>query len=267
LIAGLVVSGFGLASVYIAPLSEYLLKAYGIHTSMMIFGILFLLVVCGLSTLMVNPPQGFVPAGTTSAKKAVSQKELSPAQIIKTPTFWNMWVIYFIGAGSGLMVIGSVASMAKQSMGDLAFLAVAILAVGNAGGRIIAGILSDKFGRNVTLAGCLIFQAALLFGAIPILNSKEASAVMVVILATFIGFNYGANLSLFPSMAKDKWGLKSFGINYGILFTAWGIGGFVMSRMCQMLLASTGTYTAALSIAGIFLCAGGILMMIASDPE
>ncbi len=53
LIAGLVVSGFGLASVYIAPLSEYLLKACGIHSAMMIFAVLFLIVVCGLSLLMV----------------------------------------------------------------------------------------------------------------------------------------------------------------------------------------------------------------------
>jgi nitrate/nitrite transporter NarK len=261
LIAGLVVSGFGLASVYIAPLSEYLLKACGIHSAMMIFAVLFLIVVCGLSLLMVNPPAGFVPAGPVAVKKTGSAKEVTPSQMLKTPTFWNMWVIYFIGAGAGLMVIGSVAGMAKKSMGDLAFLAVAVLAVGN------AGILSDKFGRNVTLGGCLIFQAVLLFGAIPVLNSSEASAVMVVLLATFIGFNYGANLSLFPSMAKDKWGLKSFGIIYGILFTAWGVGGFVMSRMCQMLLASTGNYTAALITAGILLCTGGVLMMIASDTE
>ncbi len=117
-------------------------------------------------------------------------------------------------------------------------------------------------------AGCLIFQAVLLFGAIPVLNSSEASAVMVVLLATFIGFNYGANLSLFPSMAKDKWGLKSFGINYGILFTAWGVGGFVMSRMCQMLLASTGNYTAALiTRRNPALRQCGVLMMIASDTE
>jgi len=47
-------------------------------------------------------------------------------------------------------------------------------------------------------------------------------------VATLIGFNYGANLSLFPSFTKDLWGLKSFGVNYGILFTAWGVGGFAL---------------------------------------
>ena len=42
-----------------------------------------------------------------------------------------------------------------------------------------------------------------------------------------IGANYGANLSLFPSYTKDLWGLKTFGMNYGVLFTAWGVGGLV----------------------------------------
>jgi len=51
---------------------------------------------------------------------------------------------------------------------------------------------------------------------------------VIVLVATLIGFNYGANLSLFPSFTKDLWGLKSFGVNYGILFTAWGVGGFAL---------------------------------------
>lgn len=265
LIAGLVVAGFGLASVYIAPLSEYLLKTFGIHTSMMIFAISFLIIVCGLSTLIVNPPAGYVPsaAGSAASKKGKTsaQNDFSPSEMMRTPTFWMMWCVYFIGAGTGLMVIGSVAGMAKKSMGEAAFVAVAIMAIGNAAGRILAGIVSDKVGRNVTLAGVLLFQAVLMLAAIPTVNAQEASAVMVVLLATFIGFNYGANLSLFPSFAKDSWGLKSFGINYGILFTAWGIGGFVMSRMSQMLMATTGSYTSSFIIAGIMLCVGAVLTM------
>jgi nitrate/nitrite transporter NarK len=264
LIAGLVVAGFGLASVYIAPLSEYFLSTFGIHTSMMIFGIAFLLVVCGLSSLMMNPPAGYVPSTVTSASKKSKpsvQNDSSPSEMMRTPTFWMMWSVYFIGAGTGLMVIGSVAGMAKKSMGEAAFVAVAIMAVGNAAGRILAGIVSDKVGRNVTLAGVLLFQAVLMLAAIPTVNAQEASALLVVLLATFIGFNYGANLSLFPSLAKDRWGLKSFGMNYGILFTAWGVGGFVMSRMSQMLMATTGSYTSSFIIAGIMLCVGSVLSM------
>ena len=58
-----------------------------------------------------------------------------PGEMLRSPTFWIVWLTYGIGAGAGLMVIGSVAGMAKRSLGESAFLAVAILAVGNAGGR------------------------------------------------------------------------------------------------------------------------------------
>lgn len=261
LIAGLVVSGFGLASVYIAPLSKYLLGLWGLQSAMLFFGIAFLIVVCGLSTMLVNPPEGYVPeyGGVDKADQTTSsvspQNDARPSQMMKTRAFYTIWFIYFIGAGAGLMVIGSIAGMAKQSMGEMAFLVVAIMAIGNAGGRIIAGILSDRIGRRLTLAIMLTLQTVLMLVSIPIMGAAESSAILLVILATFIGFNYGTNLSLFPSMTKDHWGLKNFGINYGIVFTAWGVGGFVMGRLSQMLIASTGSYTSS------FLTAAGMLVV------
>lgn len=269
LIAGLVVSGFGLASVYIAPLSEYLLRTVGIHTSMMIFGFSFIFVVCLLSLFLVNPPEGYVPVSSAAQKGAAAPKaqvDVSPSDMMKAPSFWMLWVIYFIAAGVGLMIIGSISGMAQRSMGEAAFIAVAILAVGNAAGRVIAGMLSDKIGRNATLVGVLVFQAVLMLLAIPLVNSPATSALMIVILATFIGFNYGANLALFPSFSKDRWGLKNFGINYGILFTAWGVGGFVLSRVQQMLTSATGSFTSSLLIAAILLAIGTLLVFMVDSP-
>jgi OFA family oxalate/formate antiporter-like MFS transporter len=263
LIAGLVVSGFGLASVYIAPLSQYLLGTWGLQKAMLFFGVAFFLVVCGLSLFLVNPPpewaSGKVGLGGPSQTAPLQKKDVPPSAMMKTRAFYTVWIIYFIGAGAGLMVIGSVAGMAKQSMGNLAFLAVAILAVGNAGGRIIAGVLSDKIGRRATLSSMLMFQAVLMLIAIPVVGSEDAGAAILVLLATFIGFNYGANLSLFPSLTKDQWGMSHFGINYGIVFTAWGVGGFVMGRLSQMLQSATGGYTYSFLTATVLLVVGAFL--------
>ncbi|OGP52970.1 MAG: MFS transporter [Deltaproteobacteria bacterium RBG_13_52_11] len=265
LIAGLVVAGFGLASVYIAPLSQYLLRIWGLQSAMLFFAIAFVIVVCALSMLLVNPPAGYVPKSRVKAGKAApsakAQGDATPSQMMKTRAFYTIWFIYFIGAGAGLMVISSVAGMASKSMGELAFLAVAILAVGNAAGRIIAGLLSDKIGRKATLIIMLTFQAILMLVAIPAICSEQSSALLMVLLATFIGFNYGTNLSLFPSLTKDKWGLKNFGINYGIVFTAWGVGGFVMGRLSQMLFAKYGNYTSSFWTAAALLIVGAILTL------
>ncbi len=262
LIAGLVVSGFGLASVYIAPLSKYLIGTRGLQGTMQILGIGFFIAVGIFSMLLANPPAGFTPGGA-AAKAAQKKKSAAPdataGQIVKQPIFWILWGIYFIGSGAGLMVIGSIAGIAKKSLGEAAFLVVATMAIGNAGGRILAGILSDKIGRKQTLAMMLGFQAVLMFAAIPIVGAEHGSSVILVLLATLIGFNYGTNLSLFPSIAKDLWGLKNFGMNYGILFTAWGVGGFALSRASQMIQARTGSFTGSFIAAGVLLIVGVLL--------
>jgi nitrate/nitrite transporter NarK len=270
LIAGLVVSGFGLASVYIAPLGTYLVAIWGLQKSMLFFGIAFLVVVCGLSMLLVNPPPGYSPVkkapapspGQAAPKPAAVKKDFRPSEVMKTPDFYLLWIIFVIGAGAGLMVIGSVAGMAQKSMGNMAFIAVAILAVGNAAGRIVAGIISDKIGRSNTLIIMLAFQALIMFIAIPVVGAENASPLLVVLIATFLGFNYGTNLSLFPSYTKDLWGLKNFGINYGLVFSAWGVGGFILSRLSQMLYASTGRYSSSFVTAGILLAIGAILTFV-----
>ncbi len=256
LIAGLVVSGFGLAPVYLAPVSEHLLGHYGLLTSMRIYGIAFAIIVCGLAQFLVNPPAGFIPAAPASGAVAKPAANLRPFEILRTPSFWVLWLIYFIGSGAGLMVISSVSGLAKKTMGSAAFVAVALMAVGNAAGRVCAGLLSDRIGRRWTLMLVLLFQSALMLAAIPVTGSEQGPKVVIVLLATLIGFNYGANLSLFPSFAKDLWGLKSFGINYGILFTAWGVGGFVLSRLQQMLFASSKNFNSSFLTSAVLLLGG-----------
>jgi OFA family oxalate/formate antiporter-like MFS transporter len=270
LIAGLVVSGFGLASVYIAPLSQFLLGVWGLQNAMLFFGVAFLIVVCLLSLMLINPPAGYFPEVSIPSGSGVSTdspRDYIPSDMLKTGTFYKIWFLYFIGSGAGLMVIGSIAGMAKQSMGELAFLVVAIMAIGNAGGRIVAGYLSDKIGRKITLVIMLMFQAFLMFAAIPVIGSGNSSSVILVLIATLIGFNYGTNLSLFPSLTKDNWGLKSFGTNYGIVFTAWGVGGFVMGRLSQMLQAESGSYNSSFITAGVLLIIGGILAFTLKEKD
>ncbi|NCZ52655.1 MAG: MFS transporter, partial [Verrucomicrobia bacterium] len=157
-----------------------------------------------------------------------------------------------IASGSGLMVISSINGMAKKSMGEMAFLAVVVLALGNAAGRLVAGLVSDKIGRKGTLLGVTLLQAACMALAVPVTESGNFP-MLIVLLATAIGFNYGANLALFPAFTKDLYGLKNFGVNYGILFTAWGVGGFVLSRVQQMLKASSGTFTSSFVTASVLL--------------
>src|ERR1041385_5040846 len=107
-----------------------------------------------------------------------------------------------------------------------------------------------------------------MFFGIPVTASKDMAAVIIVVMAALIGANYGANLSLFPSFAKDLWGLKSFGMNYGVLFTAWGVGGLLLPRLQQTLTAqSGGSYASSFIPAGVLLLAGAALTFLIKPPK
>lgn len=264
LIAGIVVAGFGIAPVYLAPIAKGLLASYGLHQTMMFLGIAFVAVVCGMAMLVANPPEGFVPAEAALAKGAVKKaavEDKTPGQMLKDGRFYTCWLTYFIGAGAGLMVIGSIAGMAKQSMGEMAFIAVCVMSIGNASGRVVAGVLSDKIGRAATLTIMLVFQACLMFAAIPVVTGGNSSAILVTLLASFIGFNYGTNLALFPSFAKDYWGAKNYGMNYGILFSAWGVGAFVLVKLSAFLSAKFGGMSTSFTVAGVMLLVGAMMAL------
>ncbi|NUQ62659.1 MAG: OFA family MFS transporter [Pirellulales bacterium] len=239
LIAGLVVSGFGLASVYAAPLASKLIALYGLSETMKILGIAFLIVVVGLAQLLTPPPKGYVPAGTPSGASAgIARKEdFSPMEMLRTGQFYLLWFMYACGAGAGLMIIAKLAKIgAEQVSITQGFVLVAACAVGNGAGRILAGMASDKLGRQKTMLGCFLMQAILMLVlSRAATGTPLASLAVMMLISALIGANYGANLSLFPSITKDYYGLKNFGVNYGLIFTAWGVGGLALSLLAGKL--------------------------------
>jgi MFS transporter, OFA family, oxalate/formate antiporter len=142
---------------------------------------------------------------------------------------------------------------------QLGFVLVAVLAIGNGAGRIVAGMLSDRIGRKATLFACFAMQAVLI-----LLLSKAGtdnalgSPVILAVLSALIGANYGANLALFPSITKDYYGLKNFGVNYGLIFTAWGLGGFMLSLLAGWV------YDAYQTFAFAYYCSAGLLVLAAA---
>ena len=264
MIAGLVVAGFGLASVYIAPTAQALLGAYGVSKTMVIFGIAFLVIVVTLAQFLRNPPAGYEPFDAKADQRPKTTAAAKPPvnmewhQMIRTSNFWMLWTMYVFGAAAGLMVIGSAANMSKAALGPSAFVAVAVLAVGNAGGRVLAGVVSDIIGRQLTLFFAFLMQSVLVL--IPIFYGDDSIALLFAVL--MIGACYGANLALFPSATKDHFGLKSFGLNYGVMFTAWGVGGLILPRIAGMAKDITGKEDLAFYIASGLMVCGALLALV-----
>ncbi|HEY3374224.1 MAG TPA: OFA family MFS transporter [Candidatus Aquicultor sp.] len=282
LISGIVVAGFGLASVYIAPLTTTLIKGQGINSTFMILGIGFFVVSILVSQALKNPPAGYVPAAATAPRKdtkkapaANGKHDFEWFEMIRTPQFYLLWVMFALGAAAGLLTIGSLASIVSAKIAgastDVAVLAeaakwsslmVAILAIANAGGRLIAGALSDLIGRVRTMRLVFFYQAVcmLLF---PELNTIG----MLIVGAMMVGFNYGALLSIFPSTTGDYYGTKNFGVNYGLVFTAWGFGGVFGPIMAGMIKDATGSFQLAFQISAGLCLLAGVISFLAKAPS
>ncbi len=272
LIAGIVVSGFGLASVYAAPLTTLLIANLGFSTAILLLGIAFLVVVVSLAQILKPPPEGYIPISSELKKPDVESNEkedFSPKEMLTTWQFYLIWFIYVCGAGAGLMVISKLAAIADKQVGiTMGFVLVAMLAIGNGGGRILAGMLSDKIGRKAMMFICFVSQAFLIL----LLSKATGESALgtipaMAIISALIGANYGANLSLFPSITKDFYGLKNFGMNYGLVFTAWGVGGFMLAKLAGAMYVKHQTFAIAYYGASALLILAAIMTLLVKAPH
>ncbi|MHC4426169.1 MAG: L-lactate MFS transporter [Planctomycetota bacterium] len=289
LIAGIVVSGFGLASVYAAPLSRWLIIALGFKTAILVLGIGFLVVVVSLAQLIKSPHKvlqfimeygdvGRLKRRAMAKEKAKTEgkeapvdkaEDFTPKEMLRTVQFYLLWFMYACGAGAGLMIISKLAAIADKQVGiSLGFILVAVLAVGNGGGRIVAGMLSDKIGRKATMIICFVFQATSIFLLSRATNENTIGTIpAMAIVSALIGANYGANLSLFPSIAKDFYGLKNFGMNYGLVFTSWGVGGFMLAYLAGKMYQAHQTFAYAYYGASTLLILAAITAIFLKPPH
>jgi nitrate/nitrite transporter NarK len=255
LVAGFVVAGVGLAPVPLAPLTAWMLKVFsttapdgtvipGISTTMIILGVIIWIVVGALFGFIVNPPMGFVARERENpkfGKNTIQGSELSWKPMMGTLRFWLLYCMYFAGASAGLVFISVAADLGKKALGEMAFFTVVVLSLGNTLGRVVAGAVSDRIGRMWTLFTTSIAQS-LVIGTLYLLSGHGGAGTVIILPVVFlIGLNYGANLALFPSICKESFGIRNFGINYGWMFTAFGAAGLIMPWLNGVIRDVSGT--------------------------
>ena len=257
LVSGLAVAGFGFGAFIwillanppsILGFSGLITKQFGdyaysivnVDAAFRLYGIAFFLLVVIGSIVMKNPPEQWKPAGWTAEKQTASKqaaRNLLPKQMLHTKQFYLLWLMFFIGALAGLMVIGNVQNFAKSPtdgfMGygftleeatDFAVIGAAVsLPIFNGFGRIAWGQISDKIGRRKALMTMCIFQGLMMM----IFFFTTGNPITFYIAAALIGFNFGGNFALFPAATADSFGADNVGLNYGFVFTSYGIGGIV----------------------------------------
>lgn len=235
MIVGLAVMGFGVGPLVFAPLLEALIGAdparfaETLPRTFLVLAAISLAGVVGAAQFYRTPPSGWRPEGWSPGSVAgVTRVDRSPAGMLGTWQFYALWVLYFLGTSVGLTAIGEatplIRDMARTSAALSAGIALGIMAVFNGVGRLAWGSVSDRIGRrNTVVAMCLVSAMACFFFL------RHAAGFWPVLAGLCLAaFAYGGYLALMPSLTADFYGPKHVGANYGLLFTAWGLCGFVV---------------------------------------
>lgn len=277
-ITGIVVSGYGLAPVYVSPLSKWLISTFGIANAFIYLGVFFTILILLSSLVMRLPPKDWKVIGgdppnpkedpsrekkAVTANAATEKKDYSPGEMMKTKQFWSLWFMYAFSASAGLIIIGHVATIVFiQGALQTGFLFVALLAVGNAAGRLISGAISDKLGRTTTMILVFALQAINMFAFV-----SYTSGVTLTIGSIVTGATYGALLALFPATTWDWFGLKNAGTNYGLIFTAWGFGGLIGPTIAGRIIDTTGEYNLVYIFSAILLIIAAAMALFTKEPK
>ncbi len=270
LAVGLAVAGYGGGSAIFGPLANLnLIPNYGWQATFKILGCIFLVMTMIGAFLLKNPPAGYKPSGwapAPAAKAAATTYEFRPGEVLGTSTFYFMWIAYALGTSAGLMVISQLVPFARSqgvSSAALATMGLFVGAIGNASGRILSGWMSDALGRLNVLRLMIALSAI----AMPILYAVGANVALLYILVFAVYWCYGTQLSVNASTTSDFWGTKNAGINYGLLFTAWGVAGIIGPRIGGVLFDRYKNYKAAFYTAAVLAVVALVCEFMAKRPH
>ncbi len=269
LAVGLAVAGYGGGSAIFGPMANlWLIPTYGWRATFIILGVVFFAMTLVGSFLLKNPPGGYRPEGWTPApasKSAATTHEFSPGEMWRTSTAWFMWVAYALGCSAGLMVISQLVPFAKSMnlpSEALTTMTLFVGAVGSASGRVLSGWMSDALGRLNVLRLMIAISAI----SMPLLYLTGSNVALLYVMVFVVYWCFGTQLSVNASTTSDFWGTKNAGINYGLLFTAYGVAGIIGPKIGGKLFDQYKDYKAAFYTAAMLAVIALVFEFLARRP-
>lgn len=272
LAAGLTAAGFGGGSALtIIPISASI-NSMGWADAMTIWGIGQGIVAILAGLVLHHPPQGWLPKNWVQPKAVVqTRKEFTAGQMMSQKEFYIMYIMFLMVCTGGLMTTGNMSQIAKSlNVFDATFFGIAIVpltatlaGVTNAVARIMWGSLSDRFGREYTMAFAFALEGVLIFMMTQIMGSPIA----FMILMPFVFLAWGEIYALFSALTGDVFGPKNASGNYGIMYTAKGLAAILAGWGAAAVAAMyAGSFSIPYYISAVFDITAAILALFVLRP-
>jgi OFA family oxalate/formate antiporter-like MFS transporter len=242
LAVGLTAAGYGAgAALTVIPI-RYVIDTNGYEAAFFWFGLIQGAVVFVLAWLLRGPEPGEI--NTTAPKVVQSARSYTPLEVVQSPVFWLLYIMFVMVSGSGLMATAQIAPIASDfGVANTVFLfggttiTVALIVdnVANGTARPLFGWISDNIGREYTMA------IAFALGGIAywLLGSLGTAPWAFVAFAALIFLTWGEIFSLFPSTCTDSFGPKFATVNLSLLYTAKGASAF-LTPLANIIKDATG---------------------------
>jgi OFA family oxalate/formate antiporter-like MFS transporter len=269
LAAGITAAGFGAgAAITIGPIAA-MIKSSGYEQAFLVFGLLQGAIVFVMAWAMQVAPTSLIAAKVKANQTAYGY---TPTEVLRSPVFWVMYVMFVLVAAGGLTMAASMAPIAKDfkiekepvellglMMPALVF-ALSLNRIFDGVGRPFFGWLSDQIGREYTMALAFTIGAGALF----ILSQAGTNPVTFVLVTALYFGVYGEIFSLFPATQGDTFGAKYAAANAGMLYTAKGSGALLVPLAAAI--AKSNGWDAVFMIAMSFNLLAAFLALVALKP-
>jgi MFS family permease len=234
-----------------------MIKSSGYAHTLVVWGIIQGLIGIIAAQWLRVPPEGWVPEGYTPAASSTIQAKRSytPQEMLRSPTFWLLFVMMSMMSTSGLMVVSNVGPFAKEfKVADVLVFGMAALPLSLTLSRFTNGLtrpffgwVSDQIGREMTMFIAFSLECA----AILVLFAFIDRPALFVVLTGLVFFGWGEIFSLFPSTLTDTFGPKYAATNYGFLYIAQGVGSILGGPAAAYIKQATGSWTSVFIIVAI----------------
>src|SRR5579864_97632 len=256
LAAGLTAAGFGAgAAATVVPIITTI-RTYGYDRAFLWFGLVQGIVILVLSQILKAPKPGEVPIVARRVRQGA--RDFRPTEMLQTPLFWILYVMFTMVAASGLVVTAQVAPIAKDYKVanlpvSLLFISSTVLIMAGIVDNVLNGLarptfgwVSDHIGRENTMAIVFTFGAAAYWA----LGTIGTTPWAFIITAGLVYFTWGEIYSLFPAICTDVYGPRYTTTNAGLLYTAKGAASFLVP-VATWLQQTTGSWHAVFVVAAI----------------
>lgn len=261
LASGLLACSYGSGAVFWAPIASAIMGKSNVLNVFMIFGIVFAVFMLVTVTVIKNIPDDYSSLfkQKENLEKAKEVKEYTWKEMVKTPTYALLLATLILGCTAGLMIAAHASGMIQDNLGataEKAALLVGAFSVFNAIGRLLFGVISDKFGRyNIMRLLFVIMCLGML-----ILSTTGGLLFVIALLA--VSSCYGGFTSMISPVCADNFGMKNLAVNYAFLYIAYGVAGLIGPQIAAAAKMISGGYSLAFLVVAVMSIIGICLVTI-----